>query len=60
MGMMIKYKYLPSDVAIKYFGAAICHKAGDWAAYLDHLKKDDNYKGMISEVNYVCGLAGTS
>ncbi|MCK4789058.1 MAG: hypothetical protein KAV87_35280 [Desulfobacteraceae bacterium] len=60
MGMMIQDKYLCSDIGIKYFGAAICHKAEDWTAYLDHLKKDDNYKGMISEVNYVCGLAGTS
>ena len=60
VGMMIKYKYLPSDVVIKYFGAAICHKAGDWTAYLDYLNTDDNYKQMIDEVNYVCRLAGTS
>ena len=60
MGMMIQDKYLCGDIVIKYFGAAICHKAGDWTAYLDYLNTNDNYKGMISEVNHVCALAGTS
>lgn len=60
MGMMIQDKYLCGDVVKKYFGASICHKAGDWTTYIDYLNTDDNYKKMISEVNYVCGLAGTS
>ena len=60
MGMMIQDKYLHSDMVIKYFGSAICHKAMDWKVYLDYLNTLANYKGMINEVNYVCKLASTT
>lgn len=60
MAIMIQDKYLRGDVVEKYFGASICHKATDWTSYIDYLNTDENYKEMISQVKYICELAGTS
>ena len=60
MGMMIQDKYLSDKMALKYFGAGISHKVGDWKAYIDYLNKDENYKEMIERVNYIHNLACSS
>jgi len=53
MGMMIQNRYLSKDIAVKHFGGAICHKVEDWKAFIENLRKNENYKKMAEHFCYI-------